>query len=875
MAVPEQTPYSEHTGNGVTKSFALNFDCESKDHLIVLVDEIEPPIATWSLSGGNVVFTTAPISGSKITIQRNTPFSRSVDYQSYNNSFRPQSVNGDFDRLWLKLQELGVADWLMKLYVDRLHQQQEAKIKDLKDYVDDRDDELRSYLMEEIRKQGVALDQLDDYYNYLMQRLAQIAVDKGWDASFVVDGTQTQAEINLYGGKKYDMPVGGYDVGQFVVLDNGDRVKSTTPNNTNDPNTDMTGWVRFGNTLDVDAIADMLAIPNPNNGVCVYVKSYYGGWAAESNYHSPRGGGWFIYNSDKSGVNDGVLVFNGWLRQLAGEYITPTMAGARGDGLTDERLACEKSIVAARNLNKNWLVPKGETYLLNSYANYSEIASFTAGVLPIFSGVKYVIDGVLKVGAYFDDRAFLVFTDVNGITPQDWTPVEGWSICGSGEIDFSLSGKRRTVFNSRIAIYLETSYHSKIKDIKIHSGDLPNAIVTGGNDIEISGVKFIDLMQDNSANDDHSTIYAKASNTVVKNCYFEMNSINGALNACPVELHNSDSTFRDSVIFGYRNTHILAIITTEFPEVENLEVTGLKAKVYRNFANLDVWTGTTLINAQVHNNQCQILPFPTDAQISAAGLNPLYVDAPQAMLHVTNDSAGGYDLVPGIGVNINYFDNIYVSFDDVNVPNELRAAVYFHKAPVSGISVFDNTIRAKNILASSPALASTDKLKLDRFMIKDNDFDELFFVSDNLVNLSVQSVQSSVFSFKFNHQFSCNNLVTMNVVDTTNSIGNTFMVDNANSRFIVNCFNVTQAVMENSTNKIKYPATINVYFGGNESNFLKANVRTARIIDRGSLPDSVGFSEFIANNGDTKLVALCLNPSSLFGTYSARLQLEN
>ena len=197
MAVPEQTPYIEHTGNGVTTSFALKFQCESKDHLIVLVDDIEPSIATWSLSGGNVVFTTAPAAGKKIILQRNTPFGRTADYQSFNNSFRPQAVNGDFDRLWLKLQELGVADWLMKLYVDRLHQQQEEKIDDLKGYVDDRDDELRAYLMEEIRKQGVALDQLDDYYNYLMQRLAQIAVDKGWDASFVVDASgKTQQQVN-------------------------------------------------------------------------------------------------------------------------------------------------------------------------------------------------------------------------------------------------------------------------------------------------------------------------------------------------------------------------------------------------------------------------------------------------------------------------------------------------------------------------------------------------------------------------------------------------------------------------------------------------------------------------------------------------------
>lgn len=178
MAVPEQTPYIEHTGNGVTTSFSLGFQCESKDHLIVLVDEIEPPIATWSLSGGNVVFTIAPAAGKKITLQRNTPFGRTTNYQSFNNSFRPQTINIDFDRLWLKLQELGVANWLLKQYVDK------------------KDDELKSFLLEEIRKQGVALDQLDEYYNYLMQRLAQIAVDKGWDASFVVDGNENQHQIN-------------------------------------------------------------------------------------------------------------------------------------------------------------------------------------------------------------------------------------------------------------------------------------------------------------------------------------------------------------------------------------------------------------------------------------------------------------------------------------------------------------------------------------------------------------------------------------------------------------------------------------------------------------------------------------------------------
>lgn len=185
MAVPEQTPYIEHIANGVTTSFALEFECKDKEHLIVLVDNVEPSVGTWSLVNGAVVFGIAPADGKIISIQRNMPFRRDTNFQSYDNSLRPATINKDFDWIWYKLQELGVADWILGNRIDTL-----------KNYVDDRDDELRAYLMEEIRKQGVALDQLDDYYNYLMQRLAQIAVDKGWDASFVVDGDKNQKQIN-------------------------------------------------------------------------------------------------------------------------------------------------------------------------------------------------------------------------------------------------------------------------------------------------------------------------------------------------------------------------------------------------------------------------------------------------------------------------------------------------------------------------------------------------------------------------------------------------------------------------------------------------------------------------------------------------------
>ncbi|WP_213064811.1 hypothetical protein [Acinetobacter pseudolwoffii] len=67
--------------------------------------------------------------------------------------------------------------------------------------------------------------------------------NKGWSADFVVDASgKTQQEINDLTGAPHRVKVGGYNIGERVVLENGDIVKSAVDGNTVDPNVDMTGW---------------------------------------------------------------------------------------------------------------------------------------------------------------------------------------------------------------------------------------------------------------------------------------------------------------------------------------------------------------------------------------------------------------------------------------------------------------------------------------------------------------------------------------------------------------------------------------------------------------------------------------------------------
>ena len=105
MAVPEQTPYKEYIGNGVTTNFALGFTCDLKQELKVFINDIESELSTWSLTGGSVSFTTAPALGSKIAFKRATKLERTTNYLSSNNSFRPEAINKDFDRVWYAIQD--------------------------------------------------------------------------------------------------------------------------------------------------------------------------------------------------------------------------------------------------------------------------------------------------------------------------------------------------------------------------------------------------------------------------------------------------------------------------------------------------------------------------------------------------------------------------------------------------------------------------------------------------------------------------------------------------------------------------------------------------------------------------------------------------
>ena len=112
-------------------------------------------------------------------------------------------------------------------------------------------------------------------------------------------------------GNIYD-PTLTYNENERVILLKGDVVKSTVSNNTNNPNTDMTGWVDAGNIGEVNSIAELLAIQNPKAGDVVFVKGHHPAtnFAVSKPY---KGGGFRVYVPSLSSRNDDGVCIDGWV----------------------------------------------------------------------------------------------------------------------------------------------------------------------------------------------------------------------------------------------------------------------------------------------------------------------------------------------------------------------------------------------------------------------------------------------------------------------------------------------------------------------------------------------------------------------------------
>ncbi|ENY0880384.1 phage tail fiber protein [Enterobacter hormaechei] len=108
MSVPNQTPYIIYNANGLTTVFPFEFYIINAGDIQVSINGTTVTSGysvsgTGNVVGGDVTFITPPASGSIVMLERVVPTYRLTDYQD-NGDLLADTVNKDFDRLWMAIQ---------------------------------------------------------------------------------------------------------------------------------------------------------------------------------------------------------------------------------------------------------------------------------------------------------------------------------------------------------------------------------------------------------------------------------------------------------------------------------------------------------------------------------------------------------------------------------------------------------------------------------------------------------------------------------------------------------------------------------------------------------------------------------------------------
>lgn len=109
MAIPNQTPYNIFTANGISTVFPYEFYLLNSFDLTVSINGVELSSGftisgIGNVDGGEVTFLTPPANGSVVLLERVVPTYRLTEYQD-NGDLLAETVNKDFDRLWMAIQQ--------------------------------------------------------------------------------------------------------------------------------------------------------------------------------------------------------------------------------------------------------------------------------------------------------------------------------------------------------------------------------------------------------------------------------------------------------------------------------------------------------------------------------------------------------------------------------------------------------------------------------------------------------------------------------------------------------------------------------------------------------------------------------------------------
>ncbi|HAT2190565.1 TPA: hypothetical protein I8231_003882 [Citrobacter freundii] len=326
MSVPNQTPYIIYNANGLTTVFPFEFYIISASDIQVSINGTVitsgyTVSGVGNVSGGDLTFLTPPANGAVVMLERVVPTYRLTDYQD-NGDLLADTVNKDFDRLWMAIQRsfiyLGLA--LRRPLLGGPFNAEGYRIENLADPVNDQDAASKKYV------QQVGQTNLNRTVRVPESYVAPVpALDIRRNKLFAWDGVGNPICVLPESGSAADV-----------------MIQLAKPE----------GLSNIGTCPDVSILRTLSVPPGRKVMLLGYHTDYPG-----------VGGGILYASNDTSLSDDGVRVFvttdgTRLIRETNGELYA-SWAGAIGDWNgttgTDNKAAIER-LISAAGTNYRWVV---------------------------------------------------------------------------------------------------------------------------------------------------------------------------------------------------------------------------------------------------------------------------------------------------------------------------------------------------------------------------------------------------------------------------------------------------------------------------------------------------------------------------------------
>lgn len=125
MTVENIVPYISYTSNGTNATYVIPFYVEAKTNFSVRINGVPQNYANYVYNDqtNSIAFNSIPSRDTVIELTRETALTRGENYDTFSNKLRPDSLNGELDRVWRVLQELTQKDTVLQKAIDQIKEE--------------------------------------------------------------------------------------------------------------------------------------------------------------------------------------------------------------------------------------------------------------------------------------------------------------------------------------------------------------------------------------------------------------------------------------------------------------------------------------------------------------------------------------------------------------------------------------------------------------------------------------------------------------------------------------------------------------------------------------------------------------------------------